>query len=76
MAPPTEDPATKLLTGKPVFLTEEYYKTHNLTVLDVPRYGWLVKEVTQGIAILEYQRKNLKLRMCLTVDIKYLKIEL
>lgn len=56
-----------------VYLTEEYYTDTKATVLDVPRYGWKVKLVYQGVATLEYQRANWKLLMTLILETKYLK---
>ena len=61
--------------GQEVCLTEEYYADFNTTVLEVPRYGWKMKELVNGEATIEYQRHNLKLLMCLTVDARYLKKE-
>jgi hypothetical protein len=61
--------------GKEVYLGDEYYETFNVTVLEVPKYGWKVKEVLSGVATIENQRRNLKLLMSLTVDTRFLKKE-
>lgn len=56
-----------------VYLTEHYYTDTNATVLEVPRYGWKVKAVSQGVATIEYQRANWKLLMTLMLELKYLR---
>ena len=61
--------------GQEVYLSDRYYEDVNATILEIPKYGWKVKELVNGVATIEYQRRNLKLLMCLTVDSKYLKKE-
>ena len=64
-----------VLGDQEVYLTEQYYADFKTTVLEVPRYGWKIKQLINGEATIEYQRPNLKLLMCLTVDTRYLKKE-
>ena len=65
----------RISEGEEVYLTEQYYEDLNATVLEIPRYGWKVKQLINGEATIEYQRKNFKLWMCLTVNTRYLKKE-
>jgi hypothetical protein len=58
--------------GQDVYLTQDYYDDAKTNVLEVPRYGWQVKSVGNGVATIEYQRRNLKLLMSLMVETKYL----
>ena len=68
-------PAEAFSAGQGVYLAQEYYDYANTTVLEVPRYGWEVKAIIDGVATIEYQRNNLKLLMSLMVETKYLRRE-
>ena len=65
----------RICEGHEVYLTEQYHQDFLLSLMEIPRYGWKVMEVTKGVATIQYQRRNLKLLMCLEVDTKYLKKE-
>ena len=58
--------------GQEVYLNEQYYTDFNTSVIEVPKYGWQVKTLSDGVATIEYQRRNLKLQMSLTLDTTYL----
>jgi hypothetical protein len=45
-------------------------------VIEIPRFGWIVKSTLGNTATVEYQRKNIKLNMTLSIDISYLHNEL
>jgi hypothetical protein len=62
--------------GQKVFLKQAYYDDLNTSILEVPRYGWQVKEVAGDAVVIQYQRRNLKLLMTLMIETKYLKKEL
>jgi len=62
--------------GLEVYLTEQYYEDTNASVLEVPRYGWEIKAVVEGVATIEYQRPNWKLLMSIMCETKYLKRQL
>lgn len=68
-------PSNQFMVGQDVYLSQEYYNDANTGVLEVPRYGWQVKSVEDGVATIEYQRPNLKLLMTLTVETRYLRQE-
>ena len=61
--------------GDDVFLTEEYYEDTKATLLEVPRYGWQVKVLVDGVATIEYMRANWKLLMQIMCETTYLKRE-
>jgi len=65
--------AESFFVGQEVYLAQEYYDETNATILDVPRYGWQVKSIVDGVACIEYQRHNLRLLMSLMVEIRFLK---
>jgi hypothetical protein len=70
------DPAETFAEGEFVYLTQQYYTDTKATMLEVPKYGWKIKGVIDGIATIEYQRPNLKLLMSLMLKTKYLTKEL
>ncbi|HEU5147705.1 MAG TPA: hypothetical protein VFT90_13355 [Chryseosolibacter sp.] len=59
-----------------VYLADHYYEDTNATVLEVPKYGWRVKSLVDGVATIEYQRPNWKLLMLIMCETKYLKHEI
>lgn len=59
-----------------VYLTDQYYTDTKATVLEVPKYGWKVKSLIDGVASIEYQRTNWKLLMVIMCETKYLKHEI
>lgn len=67
--------AETIAAGGEVYLIDQYYYDFKTSVLEIPRYGWKVKQLENGMATIEYQRRNLKLLMSLTVDCQYLKRE-
>ena len=40
--------------GQEVYLSERYYEDVNATILEIPKYGWKVKELVNGVATIEY----------------------
>ena len=66
----------RLYPGQEIYLTEQYYEDTNATVLEVPRYGWKIKAIVDGVATIEYQRPNWKLLMSIMCETKYLRKEL
>jgi hypothetical protein len=63
-------------TGQVVYIRDEYYSDNNLTVLEVPRYAWRVLKIDNAIAACEFQRKVKNSVMTLTIELKYLKVEM
>lgn len=63
---------THFLDGESVYIIEQYYRDVDANLIEVPRFGWVVKSVLNDVATIEYQRKNIKLNMNLMIDTKYL----
>ena len=61
--------------GQEVYLNDVYYLDFRTSVLDVPKYGWKVKALVNGVATIEYQRQNVRLLMTLMLETKYLRKE-
>ena len=62
--------------GQEFYLTEQYYKYFKVSELwKCPNTGGRVITLLNGVATIEYQRRNLKLLMSIIVDSKYLKKE-
>ena len=70
------DAPESLAPGQEICLTEQYYRDTNATVLEVPRYGWKIKAIVDGVATIEYHRPNWKLLMSIMCETKYLKTEI
>ena len=62
--------------GHLVYIKDEYYADNNLTVLEIPRYSWRVLKIDNAIAACEFQRKGRNSVMTLTIELKYLKVEM
>jgi hypothetical protein len=62
--------------GQEVYLNDIYYLDFRTSVLDVPKYGWKVKALVNGVATIEYQRQNVRLLMTLMLETKYLRKEI
>lgn len=60
------------LEGECVYISEQYYREVEANIIEIPRFGWIVKSVLNEVATSEYQRKNIKLDMNLMIDTKYL----
>jgi hypothetical protein len=65
-----------VILGETVYLSQEYYTDHNTSIVEVPKFDWLVIGVIENIVQIQYQRNNLKLLTVLMVDQKYLKKQL
>ena len=62
--------------GQVVYIKDEFYTDNNLSVLEIPRYSWRVLKMDNGISTCEFQRRGRNSIMTLTIEVKYLKIEL
>jgi hypothetical protein len=56
--------------GVRVYLTQEYYSDHNVSIVEVPKFDWLVIGGIKDIIQIQYQRNNLKLLTILMVEKK------
>ena len=72
---PASASAERIYEGQEVYLTEHYYEDFKASVLEIPKYGWKVTRVVNAAATIQYQRRNLKLLMLLTVETSYLRKE-
>jgi hypothetical protein len=62
--------------GQVVYIRDEYYADNNLSVMEIPRYSWRVLKVDNSIAACEFQRKGKNSVLTLTIELKYLKVEM
>jgi hypothetical protein len=60
------------LEGEAVYISDQYYRDVDANLIEIPRFGWIVKSILNEVATIEYQRKNIKLNMNLMIDTKYL----
>jgi hypothetical protein len=59
--------------GQQVFISDQYYEDHDISFVDVPRFGWNIKAIDGNTFYLERQRHDLKVFMFSTVEKKYIK---
>jgi predicted FMN-binding regulatory protein PaiB len=62
--------------GQIVYIKDEFYTDNNLSVMEVPRYSWRVVKLDGNIATCEFQRRGKNSVMTLTIEMKYLRIEM
>ena len=60
--------------GREIYLSDKYYL--DATVLEIPKYGWKVKAIMNGLARIEYHRPKLKVLISIFCEVKYLKHEI
>lgn len=62
--------------GQIVYIKDEFYADNNLSVMEIPRYSWKVLKLDNAIASCEFQRRGRNSLMTLTIEVKYLRIEM
>jgi len=62
--------------GQVVYIKDEFYIDNNLSVMEIPRYSWRVIKIDNSIAACEFQRKGRNSVMTLTIELKYLRVEM
>lgn len=60
------------LEGETVYISEQYYRDHEANLIEIPRFGWIVKSILNEVATIEYQRRNIDSNLNLMIDTKYL----
>jgi hypothetical protein len=60
------------LEGESVYISNEYYQDQDTNLVEIPRFGWVVKSVFENVATIEYRRNNVKLNTALMIDTKYI----
>lgn len=65
-----------LVEGQSVYIRVEYYKDMKTNLVEIPRFGWVVKSILNNVATIAYQRKNIMMNMTLMIDTKYLSKEI
>jgi len=61
--------------GDTVYILGEYYIDHEVTPVEVPRFGWTIRKVLKNAAEIEYRYRKVNISLKLEIDMKYLKIE-
>lgn len=62
--------------GNVVYIKDDFYSDNNLSVMEVPRYSWRVIKLDNALAICEFQRRGRNSNLTLTIEVKYLRVEL